>query len=212
MKKIALLLLLVWTLSPVVAANSAPENPFAVGLSLNTTLNKFGVGARFSYSFTPMVRLVGDISYYPWGPNSTRVYQLGGDSHGIFQTHSIPASTPFTNIYSGRYVDVNANVNILFGKQNFHFYLIGGLGYVYGIPHLASLSHHHVDEVTGENLGDGLDSKEEIFHSNIGFNLGVGFEYQLKPAWRIFAELEGSVGYGLILNAAAIKLGASYCF
>lgn len=212
MKKVALLLLLVLTLTPVVAESRAPENPFAVGMSLNTTFNKFGVGARFSYNFTPMVRLVGDINYFPWGPNSTKVFHTNGNSHGIFETHSIPANTPFSRIYSGRYVDVNANVNILFGKQNFHFYLIGGIGYVYGIPHLASLGHQHIAEETGESLGSGIDSKEGIFGSNVNFNLGVGFEYQLQPAWRIFAELEGSVGYALLLNAGHLKLGAAFCF
>lgn len=212
MKRIALLSLLILLLTTVSAENRAPENPFAVGVSLNTTLNKFGVGARFSYNFTPMVRLVGNVNYYPWGPNSTKVYELGGETHSILGTHVIPANTPFSTIYSGRYLDANAEVNILFGKQNFHFYLLGGLGYVYGIQHVAALSHQHVAEVSGDTLGTGIDRPEKLYVSNVSLNLGVGFEYQIQPDWRVFLELKGSLGHQLMLNAAAIKVGASYCF
>lgn len=213
MKRVALTLVLIVTIVTAALAQSrAPENPFAVGLSLNTTLNKFGAGARFSYNFTPMVRLVGDINYYPWGPNSTKVFDLGEESHSIIGTHTIPASTPYSTIYSGRYIDVNTNVNILFGKRNFHFYLIGGLGYVYGIQHTTALSHQHIAEVTGDTLGSGIDLQTLKYAHTIGINLGTGFEYQLKPSWRIYLELQGSVCHKLILNAATLKLGASFCF
>lgn len=135
-------------------------NKFALGFQVPSNILKLGAGLRFSYDASEVVRLSLDGNYY--------FSTLGN--------------------YNRRLLDVNPNVNLVFGAGDFHFYVIMGLYFVIGTPWLLP-----IDQMI---LGFGL-------------NTGFGVEYQFTDHFRAFLDQQASLG---LVSSWMPKLGIAYCF
>ena len=191
---------------------NAQNGPFGFGLQVASNVNKVGLGAKFSYDFTKMCRFTVDGTYYLYNTSKGKtVYETTGGSFWD-ATHYISSNTPSYTVYGGRQFDVNANLNIVFGERDFHFYLLTGLAFAYGRPALngAFSAHDHTDEF-GNRMEYGIDADQVHNVFGIGLNLGCGIEYQITDAIR--ANFEQMLDISLPnLTAWMAKLGVSYCF
>ena len=190
------------------------HNPFAFGVNVAYNFNKAGAGLKFAYDFTKMCRFTFEGNYYFYNAGfGQTVYDATGGSSWDYYDHLISSNTRTYTVFGGRQFDFNANLNIVFGEKDFHFYLITGLAYAYGRPALNGVfsEHGHQDEVTGEDLGIGIDS-DEVYHVfGIGLNLGCGVEYQITESVR--ANFEQALDISIPnLTAWNAKLGVAYCF
>ena len=99
-------------------ANRTP-NRFAVAPQLAYNGNKLGAGLRFSYDFTDILRFSLDGDYYFYTTPTRR-----------FRT--ITQSGEIGTEAWGRMIDVNPNLNFVFGNGDFHFYVIAGVFFSIG--------------------------------------------------------------------------------
>lgn len=138
-------------------------NKFAVAFQMPYNGNKLGAGLRFSYDFTDLLRFSVDADGY--------FYTVKGG-------------------FIGRVMDLNPNLNFIFGNGDFHFYLIAGAYFTMG--------HSIFLEVVTNSMGFGL-----------GLNAGFGMEYQITESIRVFLEQQASLG---LISSWMPKVGCAYCF
>lgn len=183
---------------PVInAQNSNPSkkkaNKHALSLQVPFNGNKAGLGLRFSYDFTKVLRFTIDGDYYFYSSDNRKFY-------------TISSSGALGYGYYGRQWDVNINLNFVFGEKDFHFYLITGLYYATGF--------HDLNRIVDDN---GVIINHQIYYyedrveygPGFGVNLGCGIEYQCSDKIRIFVDQQLGVG---ILTSWMAKLGCAYCF
>ncbi|KWW28588.1 MAG: hypothetical protein AUK63_1851 [bacterium P3] len=72
---------------------------------------KMGIGARFTYDFTKMLRISIDADYYLLKPDNTKIEDLGEQW------------------------DANFNFNFVFGERDFHIYFLVGGGLTYFVDY-----------------------------------------------------------------------------
>ena len=72
---------------------------------------KMGIGARFTYDFTKMLRISVDADYYLLKPVDTKIEDLGEQW------------------------DANFNFNFVFGERDFHIYFLVGGGLTYFVDY-----------------------------------------------------------------------------
>ena len=189
-------MMLAFYISGIVAQNSS--NRFAFSLQMPYNINKMGVGMRFSYNFTDILRfsLDGDYFFYT-KPSRT------------FNT--ITEAGVKGKMGWGKMVDANPNLNFVFGKDDFHFYVITGVYFSYGYR---EFTNGLVGLAGGGNYVV-IDNvyyykKEQLVPSlGIGFNGGCGIEFQTSNSFRLFFEQQLSLG---LMTSWMAKMGASFCF
>ena len=144
-------------------------NKFAVAPQLAYNGNKLGAGLRLSYDFTDALRFTLDGDYY--------FYTAKGG-------------------YAGRLMDLNPNLNFVFGNGDFHFYMITGIYFSIGHSML-------LDDLTD------LSGDENPTTVGLGFNVGCGIEYQITESIRAFFEQQACLG---LMSSWMPKLGCAFCF
>lgn len=189
----------------------------AISIQLPVSLTKVGIGVRFSYDYTPNLRFTIDGNYY--FHSSRRATKYTVDRYDTLNTGTIAW---------GRRADLNFNANFIFGREQFHIYLIAGfyttVGYsqagkimstVYDLVTLGEITITEDDFI--ENtvyLDDGKkyyykDRLDRFFTFGGGINVGFGAEYQINQRSRIYFEQHAAIGS---MVGIFIKAGYSWCF
>lgn len=194
---------------------NVPKHAVSVQMPLNS--RKIGIGARYSYQFTNILRFTVDTDWYYYTFPKGRVNTITRDL-------SIKSTANW-----GRQFDINANANLVFGDGNFNFYLIVGF--------YSSLGHSRIDKflvdmygaISGGGEVDTDDGIENIYYDEdedgkayiysdrldkfytygIGVNAGFGVELQTSERSRFFIEQQASIGLMMVWMP---KFGWSYCF
>ncbi len=178
---------------------NAQENKLSLGVQGAFNFNKTGVGARFGYDFTDILRFTVDGTYYLTAKNSMNVFQ---------------GTQVIETLNKGRLWDANVNLNFVFGEKNFHFYLISGLGFTYGYKFgFVDDFGHNIYNANGTYVGYGIteDEMDKCHRIGVSLNAGCGIEWQITPAIRW--NLEQSLNIGLpSLTTWMCKTGIAYCF
>lgn len=147
---------------------------------------KMGIGARFTYDFTKMLRISIDADYYLLKP----------DAYNNINWY-FPSLVAITMMDLGEQWDANFNFNFVFGEHDFHIYFLVGGGLTYFVDY------------------DDWDESEYKAFLGMA-NLGLGVEYQLNEKFRLYYEpaLTVTIGSGLsdYMQWYMCKLGLSYCF
>lgn len=189
----------------------------AVSVQLPLSLTKAGIGARFSYDYTNNLRFTIDGNYYFYSSN--RAQKRTVDRNDLTKTGTIAW---------GRRADLSFNANFIFGRENFHIYLIAGfyltagysnakkiVGAVYDLVTLGEIQNTD-DDGTDDYvyLDDGYkyfytDRLDKMFRIGGGLNVGFGAEYQINTHNRVFLEQHAALGS---MVGIFIKLGYSWCF
>ena len=197
--------------------HNVPKHAVSVQMPFNP--RKVGIGARYAYNFTDILRFSVDADWYFYTTPK-----------GCMKTIT-PDLTKKGTTQWGRQLDINANVNLVFGDGNFNFYLIVGF---YG-----SLGHSKIDKLIkemysaivtdgGDESDDDLEpSDSNIYHdddgeayiytnkvknyytSGFGVNAGFGLELQTSDHSRFFIEQQVSIG---LMTTWMPKFGWSWCF
>ena len=189
----------------------------AISFQIPVSLTKAGVGVRFSYDYTENVRFTIDGNYY--FHSSRRATKYTVDRYDTLNTGTIAW---------GRRADLNFNANFIFGREQFHIYLIAGfyttVGYsqagkimstVYDLVTLGEITITEDDFI--ENtvyLDDGKkyyykDQLDKFFSFGGGLNVGFGAEYQIDQHNRLYFEQHAAIGS---MVGIFIKAGYSWCF
>lgn len=189
----------------------------AISIQLPVSLTKVGIGVRFSYDYTPNLRFTIDGNYY--FHSSRRATKYTVDRYDTLNRGTIAW---------GRRADLNFNANFIFGREQFHIYLIAGfyttVGYsqagkimstVYDLVTLGEITITEDDFI--ENtvyLDDGKkyyykDRLDRFFTFGGGINVGFGAEYQINQRSRIYFEQHAAIGS---MVGIFIKAGYSWCF
>ena len=194
---------------------NVPKHAVSVQMPLNS--RKIGIGARYSYQFTNILRFTVDGDWYYYTFPKGRVKTITRDL------------TTKSTANWGRQFDINANANLVFGDGNFNFYLIVGF---YG-----SLGHSRIDKFLVDMYGaisgggsisadDGIDNiyydesedgkayiysdrLNQFYTYGVGVNAGFGVELQTSERSRFFIEQQASIGLMMVWMP---KFGWSYCF
>ena len=194
---------------------NVPKHAVSVQMPLNS--RKIGIGARYAYQFTNILRFTVDADWYYYTFPKGRVNTITRD-----------LSTKSTANW-GRQFDINANANLVFGDGNFNFYLIVGF--------YSSLGHSRIDKFLVDMYGaisggggtisdDGVDNIyydededgkayiytdriNQFYTYGIGVNAGFGVELQTSERSRFFIEQQASIGLMMVWMP---KFGWSYCF
>ncbi len=174
------------------------ENRFAVSFQIPCNTNKLGAGVKFSYDFTDILRFSVEGNYYfcQWGRRFNTITYSGVKGHASW----------------GRRFDISPNLNFVFGRNNFHFYIIAGLYFSMGYSETESfIMEEYSDAAVGTFINKEYYYYKEKLPFSIGFggNIGCGIEYQVNKNFRVFLDQQWSLG---IMSAWMGKVGASYCF
>ena len=201
--------------------HEVPKHAVSVQVPFNP--RKLGIGARYSYNFTDILRFTVDADWYFYtGPK------------GCMKTITPDLSKKGTTQW-GRQLDLNANINLVFGDGNFNFYLIAGfygsLGHSKLSKFLKELYSSITSDTSDDEFNDGenndTDDRGNIYHdedgesyvytdrvkkyytSGFGVNTGFGVELQTSDRSRFFIEQQLSIG---LMTVWMPKVGWSYCF
>ena len=175
------------------------DNKFAFSLQLPYNFNKLGVGIRFAYNFTDILRFSLDGDYFFYTSPSRTFNTITHDG--------VKGSMGW-----GRMIDVNPNLNFVFGEKDFHFYLITGIYFSFGYRQITNGIADWVDGGVNTVVINGSTYyyKDKLVPSiGLGFNGGCGIEYQITDEFRMFFEQQLSLGW---MTSWMAKLGASFCF
>ena len=146
---------------PKYRSNNAGK--FSIGGQVDYNLFRFGVGVKFSYDFTDILRFVFQGDYFIF---STR--PINGDGVSCF--------------FTGRQFDMSPAMNFVFGKNDFHFYIIAGLAVGWGYSWTLNI---YADDLNK----DGIYDRNELDPNwSFGLRAGVGIEYQITDSFRMYAE------------------------
>lgn len=200
---LAVLLTLVLGLPTIQAQSkqSTRENKHAITLQMPFNGNKTGLGLKYSYDFTDILRFNFESNYY-WGMGDHRKF------------NTITQSGEKGYDYWGRHFDIDANLNFVFGDGNFHFYLISGIYVALGYSELdQSLNDFGSEGAYGEDI-DGVyyyyeDKVVGSYKVGVGVNLGFGMEYQISEKIRMFLDQQLAAG---MMTSWMARIGVSYCF
>lgn len=180
----------------------AQTGRFSTGLQFASNWYKNGFSTRFDYRFTQRLRLSVDGAYYFTSANTVDVYE------GI---------TKMRSVNDGRLWDCNANLNILFGKSDFRFYLITGVGFAHGYW-LSSMFDalfrtNVIRDEEGNEIGNGFTEEQIVdrTHNQMVLNGGCGIEWQITPYLRWHFEQSLSLGFPY-LSTWLCRTGITYCF
>ena len=172
-------------------------NRFAFSLQLPYNYNKMGIGMRFAYNFTDVLRFSLDGDYYFYA--------------SPLRTFNVITNTGEKGTMGwGKLMDVNTNLNFVYGEHDFHFYVITGLYFSYGYRELMN----DLSSIEGNNTviinHVTYYYKDKLIPSiGLGINGGCGIEYQITDGFRMFFEQQLSLG---LMTSWMAKLGASFCF
>lgn len=203
-KLLVVAILLAGTNFGVVKAQEQEKNKKAIGVQTAFTSKRAGIGIKYGYNFTDMLRFAFESNYYLSSKESYDVYDESYKKIG--------------KVMDGRLWDFNSNLNFVFGDKNFHFYLIGGIGFAYGHK-FSRLTNEFTNEIgsvyddKGNYVGYGILEDDVLLHKRFGIalNSGCGIEWQITPAIRW--HLENTFELALpSLSAWRVKTGLSYCF
>ena len=201
-----------------------PKHAVSVQMPLNS--KKIGIGARYAYQFTDILRFTVDADWYYYTFPKGRVNTIMRDP----TTGQADLSTKSTANW-GRQFDLNANVNLVFGDGNFNFYLIVGFYTSLGHSRMGKILADVYNAVSGGGevtYDDGIDNiyydydedengkayiytdrLDQFYSFGIGVNAGFGVELQTSERSRFFIEQQASIG---LMMAWMPKFGWSYCF
>lgn len=183
---------------------STRDNKHAFSLQMPFNGNKTGVGLKYSYDFTDILRFSFESNYY-WGMGNHRKF------------NTISKSGDIGHDYWGRHFDIDANLNFVFGDGNFHFYLISGIYIALGYSQL----DNEVDDAANSLGGDGngvtigneyywyKEKVTDAYKVGVGVNLGFGMEYQISEHIRMFLDQQLAAG---MMSSWMARVGVSYCF
>ena len=202
MKKVVVVIALICAGMGVNGVN-AQDKDVSIGIQGAFNPNKTGVGVRLGFDFTEILRFTIDGTYYLSAKKTMDVFQ---------------GETITRTLNQGRLWDGNINLNFVFGRNNFHFYLISGLGITYGYKFngitdaMGGYAYEHTD-ANGNVIGYGIDENQvtDAIRVGVSLNGGFGIEWQIVPAIRW--NLEQTVNIGLpSLSTWMCKTGLAYCF
>lgn len=192
---------------------NVPKHAVSVQMPLNS--KKIGIGARFSYQFTDILRFTIDADWYTYTFPKGRVNTISRDLRTISTANW------------GRQFDLNANANLVFGDGNFNFYLIVGFYTSLGHSRIGKILADVYSAVSGDweiTYDDGVDNiyyddegnayiytdrLDQFYSAGIGVNAGFGVELQTSERSRFFIEQQASLGLMMVWMP---KFGWSYCF
>lgn len=202
MKKLVLVLVLLCTGMAFTVVNAQNKN-VSIEIQGAFNPNKTGVGARLGFNFTDILRFTVDGTYYLTAKQTMDVYQ---------------GETVTRTLNNGRLWDGNLNLNFVYGRKNFHFYLITGIGFAYGYKFngvtdlLGGFAYEHTD-ANGNSLGYGIDENQVIDATRFGvlLNGGCGIEWQIAPFLRWSLEQHLSLGLPS-MSTWMCKTGLAFCF
>lgn len=206
MKKLVIVIALICAgmgLNGVNAQDKQDKKDVSIGVQGAFNPNKTGVGVRLGFDFTEILRFTLDGTYYLTAKKTMDVFQ---------------GETITRTLNQGRLWDGNINLNFVFGRNNFHFYLITGLGITYGYKFngltdaLGGFAYDHTD-ANGNSIGYGIDEDHvtEAMRFGVSLNGGFGIEWQIVPALRW--NLEQTVNIGIpSLTTWMCKTGLAFCF
>lgn len=146
---------------------------------------KMGIGTRFTYDFTKILRISIDADYYLLKPDGYFNAYIGM-YHFLTKINDL-----------GEQWDANFNFNFVFGERDFHIYFLLGGGLTYFVDY------------------DDWDDYSVYKSFRGMVNLGLGIEYQLNEKFRLYYEPALTVSIGSLSNYMQwymCKLGLSYCF
>ena len=145
---------------------------------------KMGIGARFTYDFTKILRISIDADYYLLKPDGYFNAYIGM-YHFLTKINDL-----------GEQWDANFNFNFVFGERDFHIYFLlgGGLTYFVGYDDW----NYSVDKsfLGMVNLGLGIE-----------YQLNEKFRLYYEPALTVSIGSLSNYKQGYMC-----KLGLSYCF
>lgn len=191
-----------------ISKRTKDEKRFAVSLQMPFNTNKMGTGVGFSCYFTDVLRLSidGNYYFYQWGRRFNTIDNSGLKGHDSW----------------GRRFDVNTNLNFVFGRRNFHFYIITGFYFSMGYSKTASDSGGIISDYNSTVWDDDSGATGEYINHTyyyyreklpwgvgLGFNAGCGIEYQIHKNFRMYLDQHWALG---LQSAWMCKLGVSYCF
>ena len=176
---------------------SSGAGKFSIGGQVDYNIFRFGVGVKFSYDFTEILRFVFQGDYFIFSCNEGKFVNYTGEAKDRF-------------LFYGRQFDMSPAMNFVFGKNDFHFYIIAGLAVGWGY----SLTFNELgwDGVEDLNYKGRYDRDELISNWSFGLRAGIGMEYQINDACRVYAELPADLVFPLSNSGAMFRIGASYCF
>lgn len=196
---------------------NVPKHAVSVQMPLNS--KKIGIGARYAYQFTDILRFTVDADWYYYTFPKGRVNTITRDL------------TTKSTANWGRQFDLNANANLVFGDGNFNFYLIVGFYTSLGHSRMGKILADVYNAVSGGGevtYDDGVDNiyydydedengkayiytdrLDQFYSFGIGVNAGFGVELQTSERSRFFIEQQASVGLMMVWMP---KFGWSYCF
>lgn len=179
------------------------KKELSIGVQGAFNPNKTGVGARFGFDFNERLRFTVDGTYYLTAKKTMDVFQ----GEKITRT-----------LNDGRLWDGNINLNFVYGRKNFHFYIIGGIGIAYGYKFgvaselMGAGAYSHYD-ANDNYLGVGIDEANviDVTRFGVSLNSGFGIEWQITPALRW--NLEPTLNIGIpSLTTWMCKSGVAFCF
>lgn len=180
------------------------DNRFGIGLQVPYNFNKIGVGANLTYQFTDILRFYLGADYYLFALNSGRRF------------NTINNAEKKGTSFWGTHLDINPNLNFVFGDGDFHFVLISGVYF--------SVGRHVLSSGAGSILGTALGEDEKVvyidgeeyfntdkipYDGGFGLNLGCGIEYMISDQIRVSLDQQLSLG---IMTHWMTHLGVAYCF
>ena len=186
MKKLVIVIALICAgmgLNGVNAQDKQDKKDVSIGVQGAFNPNKTGVGVRLGFDFTEILRFTLDGTYYLTAKKTMDVFQ---------------GETITRTLNQGRLWDGNINLNFVFGRNNFHFYLITGLGITYGYKFngltdaLGGFAYDHTD-ANGNSIGYGIDEDHvteamlAIFNMLIHEGLETTFFLHEKGSWSKFS-------------------------
>lgn len=171
-------------------------NKIAVAFQMPYNGIKFGAGLRFSYDFTDVLRFSLDGNYYFYTSPNRR-----------FRTIT-PSGEKGYDVW-GRIIDINPNLNFVYGNGDFHFFVITGVYFSIGYSEVFT----EIDDIEGAH-GTYIDNKYYYYTDKLdytlglGVNVGCGIEYQINDNFRVFFDQQLALG---IMTSWMAKLGCAFC-
>ena len=180
----------------------AQDGRLSAGVQFASNWYRNGIAARCDYAFSSRWRLSVDGTYYLTAKNSMDVYE---------------GTTKLRSVNDGRLWDCNADLNIVFGKRSFRFYLITGVGFAYGYRTNgifdALFRTNVIRDENGEYVGIGMTEQQiaDRIYKMMSLNGGCGVEWQISPKFRWHLEQFFSLGLPF-LSTYLCRTGVVYCF
>ena len=180
----------------------ALNGKFSAGVQFASNWYRNGIAARLDYDFSHCLRLSIDGAYYLTAENTMDIYER---------------TTKVRTVNDGRLWDCNANLDIMFGKRAFRFYIITGAGFTYGYRTNgifdALFGSNIIRDENGEYVGIGMTEEQiaDRTYKMMCLNGGCGVQWQVTPKFRWHFEQSLSLGLPF-LSTWLCRTGITYCF